>query len=195
MQVILASSNKGKVKEFKEILEPLGFEILSLSDIDFSGEIIEDGNSFMENSLIKAKTIYELTNKPVIADDSGICVKALNGEPGIYSARYGNKPTDIDRRNHLLENMVGKIDREAYFCCSIIFYFEKDNYKHFEGRVYGDIAYEWKGVNGFGYDDVFIPKGYDVTFAQMESEAKNKLSHRYKAIKLFVDYLENDFNN
>ena len=195
MQVILASSNKGKIKEFKEILEPLGFEIIPLSDVNFEGEIVEDGNSFMENSLIKAKTIYEFTNKPVIADDSGICVRALDGAPGIYSARYGNKPTDIDRRNHLLENMVGVMDREAYFCCSIIFYYGENTYKHFEGRVYGDIAYEWKGVNGFGYDDVFIPKGYNVTFAEMDSEDKNQLSHRYKALKLFVEYLKNDFNN
>jgi XTP/dITP diphosphohydrolase len=195
MQVILASSNKGKIREFKEILEPLGFEILSLSDINFTGEIIEDGNSFMENSLIKAKTIYEYTKKPVIADDSGICVLALDGAPGIYSARYGNKATDIDRRNHLLFNMKDIKDRTAYFCCSIIFYYKEGLYEHFEGRVYGNIDYEAKGVNGFGYDDVFIPTGYNVTFAETDSESKNKLSHRYKALKLFVEYLQNDFNN
>lgn len=195
MQVILASNNNGKIKEFRQILKQYDIEVLSLKDINFTTDIVEDGNTFMENALIKAKTIYDIYKLPVIADDSGICVNALNGEPGIYSARYGNKKTDNERTNYLLENMKGVSDRSAYFHCSIIFYISDNNYKHFDGRVYGSLDYLPKGENGFGYDVIFIPNGYNDTFGIMDSEIKNKISHRALAIKSFVEFIENDFNN
>ena len=194
MKMILASKNEGKVKEFRQILEKFNIELLSLKDLNFDGEILEDGLSFEENSLIKAKAIYTKYGIPTIADDSGICVDALNGEPGIYSARYGDLNTDIDRRNLLLKNMIDIQERSAYFHCSIILYLSKDNFKHFEGRVYGILDYEAKGDNGFGYDPIFIPNGYDISFGQLSDEIKNEISHRALAMKSLIEFLENDFN-
>ena len=195
MKVILASNNKGKVKEFKEILGKYNIEVLSLKDLNFIDEIVEDGNTFRENALIKAKTIYDIYKLPVIADDSGLCVFALDEGPGIYSARYGDLETDIDRTNLVLKNMEGETDRRAYFHCSIIFYLGEDNYQHFEGRVYGNLDHEVKGENGFGYDVIFIPEGFADTFGIIDSEIKNKISHRALALKSFMEYIENDFNN
>ena len=195
MKVILASNNKGKIKEFKEILGKYNIEILSLKDLDFTDEIVEDGNTFMENALIKAKTIYDIYKLPVIADDSGLCVVALNNEPGVYSARYGNLKTDKERLNFLLTKMKAVSCRDAFFHCSFIFYISHDNYKHFEGEVYGHLDYMEKGENGFGYDGIFIPNGYEKTFGELDSLIKNKISHRAVALKAFMEYIENDFNN
>ena len=151
--------------------------------------------TFESNALIKAKTIYDIYHLPVISDDSGLCVDALDGAPGVYSARYGGVETDLDRTNLVLKHMEGISNREAYFHCSIILYLEDGNYKHFEGRVYGDLDYEVKGENGFGYDVIFIPKGYTDTFGIISSDIKNQISHRAHALKSLVSYLENDFNN
>ena len=193
--MILASKNKGKIIEFKEILAKFNIEVISLLDLNFNEEIVEDGTTFEENALIKAKTIYEIYHLPVISDDSGLCVFALNGAPGVYSARYGGVETDLDRTNLVLKHMEGITNREAYFHCSIVLYLEDGNYKHFEGRVYGDLDYEVKGENGFGYDVIFIPKGYNDTFGIISSDIKNEISHRANALKSLVSYLENDFNN
>ena len=195
MKVILASQNSGKVKEFREILAKFNIEVLSLKDLNFNVDIVEDGTTFYENALIKAKTIYDIYQIPVIADDSGICVKHLNDEPGIYSARYGGMESDKLRNELLLKNMLGVVDRSAYFHCSIIFYIAKDKFEHFTGRVYGTIDYEVKGGGGFGYDVLFIPNGYDLTFGELSSEIKNEISHRAVALKSFVNYLEHDFSN
>lgn len=195
MKVILASNNKGKVKEFKELLARFNIEVLSLSDVNFHDDIIEDGNTFTENALIKAKTIYDIYRLPVIADDSGLCTLALNLEPGIYSARYGNKKTDIERTNLLLKNMEGVSDRRAYFHCSLVFYMADGIYKEFIGKVMGNLDFVPKGDNGFGYDVIFIPDGYDQTFGELDSDIKNKISHRAVAVRSFIEYLENDFNN
>ena len=195
MKIILASKNKGKIKEFKEILAKFNIEVISLLELNFNEEIVEDGDTFESNALIKAKTIYDLYHLPVISDDSGLCVSALDGAPGVYSARYGGVETDLDRTNLVLKHMEGISNREAYFHCSIILYLEDGNYKHFEGRVYGDLDYEVKGENGFGYDVIFIPKGYTDTFGIISSDIKNQISHRANALKSLVSYLENDFNN
>jgi len=195
VQIILATNNNGKLKEFKEILAPFGLEVKGLKDIGYYEDIIEDGNSFFENALIKAKTIYEYTNLPVISDDSGICVDALNGEPGIYTARYGNLNSDAERRLYLLKKLEGVDNRKAHFHCAIVFYMNKDKYEAFEGKAYGDIALCEKGVNGFGYDSIFIPEGYKETFAELDSYQKYLISHRGKATKAFVEYIKNDFIN
>lgn len=195
MKIILASKNAGKIREFKEILKPFGFEVLSLKDINFNDEIVEDGNTFEENALIKAKTIYNLMNIPVISDDSGICVKHLNWAPGIYSARYGGLDEEADRIKLILKQMEGVEDREAYFHCSIVMYLSNNKYLHFMGTVEGTLDYVEKGNNGFGYDVIFIPNGYNNTFGELSSDIKNEISHRAKAIKALVRYLENDFNN
>ena len=194
MKIVLASQNPGKIKEFKEILSRFGFEVLSLKDIDFHDEIIEDGTTFEENAVIKAKTIYNVVKIPVIADDSGICVKHLGGAPGIYSARYGGVETDLDRNLLLLKNMEGVTERDAYFHCSLVLYLADNKYVHFKGIVEGVIDHELKGDNGFGYDVLFIPNGYSQTFGILSEEIKNKISHRARAIKQLVEYLENDFN-
>ena len=195
MKIILASKNNGKVKEFKEILSKFNIEVISLLDLDFNDEIVEDGTTFESNALIKAKTIYDLYHLPVISDDSGLCVDALNGAPGVYSARYGGVETDLDRTNLVLKHMEGVSNRNAYFHCSIVLYLSEGNYKHFEGRVYGDLDYKVKGENGFGYDVIFIPKGYSDNFGKIDSEIKNQISHRANALKSLIKYLENDFNN
>lgn len=195
MDIILASNNQGKIKEFKKILAPFGFNVLSLADINYFDEIVEDGTTFFENALIKAKTIYEYTKTPVISDDSGICVDYLNGEPGVYSARYHNLFGDKDRNLLILKLLEGQTLRTAHFHCTIVLYMGEGNYKSFDGEVYGKIDYEEKGTNGFGYDSIFIPDGYDMTFGLLDSSIKDEISHRAKAIKLLVRYLEDDFNN
>lgn len=195
MKVILASNNQGKIKEFKEILAKFKIEVLSLKDIDFHDEIIEDGETFEANALIKAKTIYDRYHLPVIADDSGLCVDYLNGEPGIYSARYHGLDDEKDRIRLIL-NMLGDTkERGAHFHCSIVFYISNDNYHHFPGEVYGTLDYEMKGSNGFGYDVIFIPNGYTQTFGELDTSIKNDISHRALALKLFVGFLQNDFSN
>ena len=195
MKIVLASKNAGNIKEFKEILEPFGFEVLSLKDIDFTDEIIENGDTFEANALIKAKTIYDLIKLPVISDDSGICVKHLNYAPGVYSARYGGLEDEADRIKLILKQMEGVENRDAYFHCSIILYLDDNKYLHFKGTVDGTLDYVEKGNNGFGYDVIFIPNGYNNTFGELSSDIKNEISHRAKAIKSLVRYLENDFNN
>ncbi len=195
MKVVLASKNEGKIKEFNMILTKFNIELLSLKDINFTDEIVETGNTFFENALIKAKTIYDIVKIPVIADDSGICVKYLDGAPGIYSARYGGLKTDYERNMLLLKNMEGVLDREAYFHCSLVFYLGEDNYHHFPGEIHGKLANSVIGGGGFGYDVIFIPNGFDSTFGMISSEIKNEISHRAVSIKSFVKFLENDFNN
>ena len=195
MKVILASNNKGKIKEFREILSQFNIEVLSLKDIDFNVEIEENGHTFLENALIKAKTIFDIYHMPVISDDSGLCVQALNEEPGIYSARYCGLETEDERNDLILKQMENQIDRRAYFHCSIVFYIAEDKYEHFIGRVYGNLDYTKKGDGGFGYDVIFIPNGYSQTFGELSKEIKNDISHRANALKSFIKYLENDFNN
>ena len=194
MDIILASNNQGKIKEFRKILAKFGINIKSLKDINYTDEIVEDGNSFYENALIKAKTIHEHTGLPVISDDSGICVDYLEGAPGIYSARYKGVETDKGRNLALLKDMEGVSDRSAHFHCSIVLYFSEKEIHEFSGDVFGTLDFAEKGENGFGYDSIFIPNGFSDTFGIIDEEIKNKISHRANAIKKLVEYLENDFN-
>lgn len=182
MDVILASNNSGKIREFKDILKNYHINVLSLSHIGFNDEIVEDGKTFMENALIKAKTISKKYNCITIADDSGICVEALNNEPGIYSARYAHTRNDIDNNNLLLKNLGNNKNRRAFYECSIVVYFPNDKYYHYNGVCYGKIGYEPIGDKGFGYDPLFYPDGFDTTFGIIDSVTKNKISHRGKAI-------------
>ena len=195
MKIILASNNPGKIKEFREILSKFNIMVVSLKELGFDGDIVEDGLTFEENAIIKAKTIYEKYRIPVISDDSGLCVDALGGAPGIYSARYGGVETDLDRTNLVLKHMENETNRKAHFHCSIVLYLSEEEFHHFEGKVYGTLDYEVKGENGFGYDVIFIPDGYKDTFGIIDSEIKNKISHRAQAIQQLVRYFENDFNN
>ena len=184
-KIVLASNNKHKIKEFKDILKD--YEILSLNDIGYVDDIIEDGNSFLENSLIKARTISEyLKNKNlqyiVIADDSGLCCEALNGEPGIYSARYASDHDIKKNRDVLISNLKGK-DKKAYFNCTIVVYYPDGSYKHFVGKTYGSIIDEERGKNDFGYDCIFLSDDLNKTFGEATEEEKNSVSHRGRAIE------------
>lgn len=190
---ILASNNKDKLQEMKTKLKPLGIEIISQSEAGYNIEVEETGTSFAENATIKARAIYELSHKPVISDDSGLEVDFLNGEPGVYSARYaGENATNADRMNKILNLMKDAKDNErtARFKCAIC-YIDKDGQTHiFEGACEGVIAKEQCGKDGFGYDPIFLYEG--VSFANMTREEKNKISHRGKALNEFLKFLQTE---
>ena len=193
MDIIFASTNKGKIREFREILKPYGINILSLEDIGFKGDIVEDGNTVLENAIIKAKTISKLYNKPAMSDDSGICVVALNNAPGIHSARYSPNRDDKENNKLLLKNLGDNKNRRAFYECDIVIYLPNDKYYSFVGTCYGNIAYKEEGNLGFGYDPLFIPDGYDISFGLIPAEEKNKISHRGKAIREMLKEIKNIF--
>ena len=187
---ILASNNKHKIKEFKQIFKE--DEILSLNDIGYYEEIAETGTTFLENALIKAKTIHEYlkkTNKAatVIADDSGLCVNSLNGEPGVYSARYSGDHNDAQNREKLLNELKDKSDRSAYFVCLIVEYLEDGSYVFVEGKTYGKILEEEKGDTSFGYDCLFYSTELKKSFGEATNEEKNSVSHRGRAIVSLIE--------
>ena len=188
MKIILASHNKHKVKEISDILGS-NYEILSLSDLNYQEDIIENGNSFKENAYIKAKTIYDLYHYPVLSDDSGLEVDALGGKPGIYSQRYSGGDS-LDNIHKLLNELQGVSNRKANFTCVLCLYMNPDNVLYFEGKCYGEIANEMSGYNGFGYDPVFLYNGK--SFASMGEIEKDKVSHRYNALIKLKEYLEKD---
>ena len=191
-KVVLASNNKHKIKEFNEILNNV--EILTLNDIKYFEDIEETGNTFLENALIKASTISKFLkdknlNYDVLADDSGLCCTALNGAPGIYSARYaGGHGNDKDNRDKLISDLKGK-DRTAYFNCTIVLYHIDDTYDYKEGKTYGKIIDEEIGDTSFGYDCIFLSDDLNKTFGEADSEDKNKVSHRYRALEQIKDLI------
>ena len=183
-KIVLASNNQHKIKEFKEMLP--NYEILSLKDIGFLDDIVEDGETFLDNSLIKAQEISNyLKNNgldyDVIADDSGLCCEALDGAPGVFSARYAGNHNDQANRDKLINELKDK-DRSAYFVCCIVLYHIDGKYNHYEGRTYGKIIDEERGSTEFGYDCIFLSDDLGVTFGQTSSEEKNSVSHRSRAI-------------
>jgi len=186
-KLVMATNNQNKLREVREILSPLGIEVLSQSEAGADVDPEETGETFAENALIKAKAVYEITGGAVIADDSGLCVDALNGRPGVYSARYA--PNEI-KCAKLLDEMKNVPDNErtAYFECCIAFV-DGESSDFMTGRCYGDIIHEEKGKNGFGYDPVFAVGGK--ALAEMTSEEKNRVSHRAEALKELYKYLEN----
>lgn len=179
---VFATNNKHKLEEVREILGSL-IIILSLKDINCHVNPEETGVTFAENALIKCKAIAEFTRLPVLADDSGLSVLSLNGEPGVRSARYaGEAASDADNMLKLLANMQGLDDRRACFTACLCLYGTTPEPLFFEGNVNGLITREPKGAAGFGYDPVFIPDGYDMTFAELGPELKNTISHRRLAL-------------
>ena len=185
--LIFATHNNHKLREVQKMLPNTNLK--SLSDINFNEEIEENGNSFEENAIIKAETIYNKTKLNVFSDDSGLVIPALNGEPGIFSARYAGTGNDKDNNKKVLEKLKDKSDRSAYFICVICLII--DGEKHiFEGKVDGEILIEPRGDNDFGYDPIFKPNGYDLSFAEMIPELKNKISHRNIAIEKMKNYLK-----
>ena len=186
--IMIATSNKGKVREYKSLLEPLGYAVHDLSELD-PIEIDENGSTFQENALIKAKSIQGKCNMTVIADDSGLEIDALNKEPGIHSARY-LEGHDYNYKNKvLLERMKGKTDRTARFVCAIALCDETGDHL-FTGVMEGKINDQAAGDNGFGYDPILFLKDYNMTSAELSMEEKNKISHRGKALRAMCEILK-----
>ncbi len=193
MKLILASNNKNKLSELKQILEPLGFDVISQKEAGIDIEVDENGTTFEENSLIKAKAVYELCNTFVIADDSGLEVDYLNKAPGVYSHRYaGENATDKDRCKKILEELDGvpTEKRTARFVCVIQFIDCKGKVITSRGECNGLIGYEPMGDNGFGYDPIFMYG--DKSFAQLSAEEKNMVSHRANALKRLTELLKEE---
>ena len=195
MKMIAATNNSHKLEEIKAILKDKGKEVISFSDAGADDEIEENGDSFMENALIKAREVFRLTGEAAIADDSGLEVDALKGQPGVKSARYsGESGAEKDKKNNeKLKEALKEVpdnERGARFCSAIAAVFPQGKEITAEGYVYGKIGYEEKGEHGFGYDPLFIVDGYGRTMAELDSEEKNKISHRANALKEFVKKLD-----
>lgn len=192
-EAIIATHNPGKVKEFKEILEPRGYDVKSLAEIGFTEEIEETGHTFEENAILKAEAVAKAVNKMVIADDSGLSIDNLGGRPGVYSARYAGEQKD-DQANieKVLSELKGieKEQRTARFRCALAVSIPGEETKTVEGHVEGYIAEEPRGEYGFGYDPIFIVKDKDKTIAELTSDEKNKISHRADALKKLSKLLE-----
>lgn len=191
--MIFATGNQGKIKEIKAILGDIGEEIISMKDAGINIDIVEDGASFEENAIIKAKAVMELTGRLVLADDSGLEVDALNGEPGIYSARYLGEDTPYEIKNrNIIERLEGVegADRSARFVCVIAAAFPDGEIVTTRGTVEGVIAKEPVGDNGFGYDPIVYVPEFGMTTGQMEPDAKNVISHRGKALTAMKKILE-----
>ena len=189
-KIIIASANQGKIKEFYKILGDQEFELLSMKDIGFEEDIVESGNTFEANALIKAETISTFSGLPVLSDDSGLSVTSLNGEPGVYSARYaGENATDEQNNQKLLKNLNGIFDRNAMFV-AVLCFIKDGEPQFFRGETPGKVLESGIGDKGFGYDPLFIPDGSDLTYGQMELNQKKAYSHRGKAVALFKEYLD-----
>ena len=186
--LIIASNNKHKIEELKKILAHSMFKVMSMSEAGFCHEIEETGQTFEENAILKARSIALEKHTFVFADDSGLEVEALDYRPGVYSARYaGEGASDSDRINKLLRELSAHSNRKARFVCAIAISTPDGKVETFRGEVYGMIIDHPRGKNGFGYDPVFVPEGYDKTFAELESEVKNKISHRAKASQKMLE--------
>ena len=190
MILLLGTRNKGKIRELRELLADVnGLELLSVSDVPFS-EVEEDGETFRDNALLKARVISRETGLSVLADDAGLVVDALGGEPGVRSARYSGEPVDYERNNALLlERMRGITDRSARFIIVVSLRLMDGREYVRQGVLTGKIAESPAGSNGFGYDPLFVPDGYTCTLAQMTMDEKNKISHRRQAIELIKEVL------
>lgn len=189
-EIVIATKNAHKIIEMKKMLEPLGYNVLTLFDFDEFPDIIEDKDTFQGNAEKKAKQLSLYLNKDVISDDSGIEVFALDNAPGVYSARYAGEDVTYDDNNKLLlKNMKSIKNRGARFVTTICLYRQGQESVFFEGYLYGEIAEEYKGENGFGYDPIFIVKDTNKHLAEFTLEEKNKISHRAIALKKLIQYL------
>lgn len=188
MKLIFATHNKNKLKEVKSLV-PSSIELLSLDEINFNDDIEETADTIEGNAILKAKTIYEKTGINCFADDSGLLVDALNGAPGVYSARYaGEQKNDQDNMQKLLHELNDKPNRNAHFKTAMALIIDGKDYL-FKGKIEGKIITEKLGTNGFGYDPIFVPDGYHETFAQLDSETKNKISHRARALGKLLEFI------
>lgn len=186
-QLVIASNNKGKITEMMHLLQ--GVQVLSLQDMGFAEEIPEPYHTFEENAQAKAAAVHVFSNKNVFSDDSGICVPALNGAPGVDSAHYSGSRDDTRNLQQLLDNMHDLADRSAFYKAVICLIWEGETY-FFEGICEGSIASEPQGNGGFGYDPIFIPNGHTQSFGELPLDVKNGISHRGKAMRLMLDFLK-----
>ena len=192
MKLVFATNNKHKLQEVRDIVGDR-VEVLSLADIGCHDDISETADTLQGNALIKARHIYEKYGLDCFADDTGLEVEALDGAPGVYSARYAGKECDSEANmQKLLQNLTGKTNRNAQFRTVIALIINGEE-KLFNGIVKGAIATEKKGDSGFGYDPVFVPEGYSESFAQMSSEMKNSMSHRFRATQQLGDFLKENY--
>ena len=193
-KIVIATHNKGKIKEIGELLAPLGFSVVSSGEMGVD-EPEETGDSFAENATLKALNTAEKTGLPALADDSGLCVEDLGGAPGIYSARWAGETKDFTIAFQRIQKELSDIgitdpNPKAYFICSLCLAVPGADVQIFEGRIDGTLTFPPRGEQGFGSDPVFIPENYDISFAEMNSAEKHAISHRARAFKKFVEYLE-----
>ncbi len=185
-KLVIASHNPGKVHEITELLAPFGVEVVSAGDLGLE-EPVEDGNTFIANAEIKAKAAAEASGLPALADDSGLAVHALNGDPGIYSARWAGPDKNFSIAMKKVEKALENIgDRSAHFACALTLCWPDGHMESFEGQVHGNMVWPPRGDRGFGYDPTFVAEGMGITFAEMEPEAKHAISHRARAFKKLV---------
>ncbi|MGI5950090.1 RdgB/HAM1 family non-canonical purine NTP pyrophosphatase [Peptoniphilus sp.] len=183
MKLVLSTDNKNKIKEIKDVLKDLDIEILGKSDVGCDFEVEENGDTLYDNALLKAQAIADKTDFYVLADDTGLFVNSLGGDPGVHSARYASEHNDKLNREKLLKNLSDSEDRSAYFKTELVLIDPDKNIIPIEGICEGNIIEEERGDNGFGYDSIFMPLGYDKTFAEMTLDEKNKISHRSRALQ------------
>ncbi len=190
-EIVLATNNKHKLQEVRQILSPHGIVVYGISDLNLKPEeAIEDGSTYAENALIKAKVLQKVTSFPIIADDSGIEIFALNHQPGIHTARFAQECGGHDKAiEYIIDRLKDQEDRRAQFVCDIVLLNVEDKPLIFEGIAPGHIAYKSEGEHGFGYDPIFIPLGRDCVYALMEEKEKNEISHRARALKKLLTYL------
>ena len=192
-KLVAATGNKGKLREIRDLLAPLELTVLSQGEAGFSGEVVEDGTTFEENALIKARTVALATGLPAIADDSGLCVDALDGAPGIYSARYaGEEASDADRIALLLKNLeqVPDEERKAHFVSALAFCTPNGESFVVRGECHGSILRAPQGTLGFGYDPVFFDPRYQKSFGEIDPDEKNRVSHRAAAMTKFFEKIK-----
>ena len=191
-ELVIASHNQGKIAEFKEMLAPFGVKVYAASDLNLP-DVEETGTTFAENAALKAETLANISGKPCLADDSGLCVDALGGRPGVYSARYAPN-RDFNKAMTMLVDELkacGNPDWSAHFSCVLALKQPGHPVRFYEGRVNGKIIAERRGSEGFGFDPVFVPDGFDRTFAEMTHAEKAGISHRGRAVAAF---LQKEFN-
>lgn len=188
-QVVLMSNNKHKIEEFSHALSEFGIEVLSAKDIGVYDEPVEDGKTFEENALIKARHLAKYTSLPVIADDSGLEIHALDGFPGIYSARFMEGHSYIEKNTAIIEMLKEKEDKSAHFTCVIAFIYNGKELT-FRGECPGEIISEIRGTNGFGYDPIFYIPSLKKTYAELEEKEKTAISHRGLALIIWKEYLK-----
>ena len=190
-EILLATNNKHKLEEVRQILSPHGIIVYCISDLNLDyQEPVENGKTYQDNALIKANALKKLTDLPIIADDSGLEIEAIDNKPGLYSSRFSKELGGYDNTFKYIINKVKETNNsKARFICDIVLVNTEDKPLLFEGVCEGNIALEVKGNDGFGYDPIFVPNGYDKSFAELKRDEKNAISHRGRALKKLLTYL------